>query len=97
MVAWPAALPAPILSLAHLLLTSEPTGADGLLGLHALKALALKTRFLSKKIVAFVVAKVPAGLPGPGTVVVSTLSLPTDLGLALVPAFRLVTFTSMAC
>jgi hypothetical protein len=97
MVAWPAALPLPILSPAHLLLTSEPTGADGLLGLHSLKALALKTRFLSKKIVALLVAKVPAGVPGPGVVVVTTLSLPMDFGLAFVPALLLVIFTSMAC
>ena len=95
-MAWPAALPAPILALAHLALTSEPTGADLLLGLHSLNALPLKTRFLSKKIVALLVANVPAGLPAPGVVVVTTLSLPMDFGLAFVPALLLVIFTSMA-
>src|SRR5690348_12578714 len=97
MVAWPAALPLPIFALPHLLLTSEPTGAEALLGLHSLKALPLKTMFLSKKIVALLVAKVPAGVPGPGVVVVTTLSLPRDFGFSLVPALLLVTVTLIAC
>jgi hypothetical protein len=42
------------------------------------------------------VANVPAGLPGPGVVVVTTLSFPTDFGLSFVPALLFVILTSMA-
>ena len=57
---------------------------------HVLNADALKTRFLSKKITAWVTAKEPAGLTGPGVVAVVTFSEPTDLGFSFVPAFVLV-------
>jgi hypothetical protein len=95
-VACPVALPLPTFALAHLALTSAPTGADLLDGLHSLNDLAPKTMFLSKKIVALLVANVPAGLPAPGVVVVTTLSLPRDLGLSFVPALLFVILTSMA-
>ena len=38
----------------------------------------------------------PAGLPAPGAVVVSTLSLPMDFGFFFVPALLWVIVTSMA-
>src|ERR1700742_4523807 len=97
MVAWPVALPDPIFEAVHLLATSVGDGADALAGLHSLKALPLKTRFLSKKIVASLVANVPAGLPAPGVVVVRTVSFPIDFGLAFVPALLCVIVTLMAC
>jgi len=58
-------------------------------GLALLEGLGVEDEVLVEEIVALVVAKVPAGLPAPGVVVVSTLSLPIDFGLAFVPALLL--------
>src|SRR6476661_10459251 len=55
-----------------------------------------KTMFLSNEMTAVFVANVPAS-PSAGLVGVSTLSLPTDFGLAGLPAFVFVVLTIRDC